>query len=435
MIRVAFDNPPDGRLLLRAAPATGRRVAQRVVASLFALVATVVGIVGPIVGLHPVSWFVSAPLGLLVAYALLQMPAPEVEEIGVDRVTRTLWWSVRGNLCWARARYAHPLPAAGVCLRLRAGSVPPGGLRHPELGLALHGPRGAISPNFVIAGIDRRAEARAFAELLARRLDLRVTCARDDVGALEVILGTDGDLPSPEVLVGGGFREPAVSPGLDTSRRRSFEAPSTLPPPLSSDTAITGKLTLDDGQIVLEGPSWRARAATLTRSPWWAGFVCGSGLLGGFLGSRQGAAARGFALGLGAATALIGVMWLIPWVILHGGFWALRLFARALGAENDDDPGIGPWLEPRRVLVDATAVAVRSHWREQRFARAAEGADDARVVLLVGGLRDPANARSLWLWSGSRWVFLARSRGAHTALGGLAIAVARALDVSIRASD
>lgn len=448
MLRVVEDDPESRQLVLRAAPWTALDIARRL-----GLTALLLGCVaGSVVGVAHLS---PGGIGLAVLLTYLasifaRLIVEEVAELVLDGASRSLRVRRRGRHIWRTIEVGHRLEDDAL-LRLRAGLVANHGFRRPELGIDLHegrrdgGPLRLLAPTFAVEGIDRRDEARALAETIARRLGLGLAVEQDDALLYQARISSRD--PPPAELT--GYRQLPRTAGLARDARPSFEPPRD--PPALDLAAAAADLQLhlvrdDRGELVAAPRSIPWKRWSLLSLKVLLVFTIGGAAVAWLADADP---LVGAILGLLAPVlgALCGLAILALAVLLLAAFKLLHdLVLGLLASERDSKPrwyntlplarwrlGAGVLSGPLGPLVwrrdDVLAVVVVDHWERPR----STSPPDERL-----------RRTSLCIRSRRGWVRLARTavrqddptnrREVPPSVVALALEVARTLDVPLRGS-
>jgi hypothetical protein len=447
-LSIAVDDVETRRFVLEAASWTPRVIVGRAVAAVLVLGLATGLTRSPLMQAPPsLGWAVAAATGALAALAFLALGPREVAEVHVDGAARSVRVRTRG----AHGRLDDAMVCelgdrrATLCLTggLLASRPPYRALgcslswRHPNV------PGWTRTPTFVVAGLDRRDELRAFADVLARCLGLRVAVERDTLDELRLAIGHVGKEPPTPPSRGSGYREGPVHARLDLTRAAGFEPPATwvpLPPTGSGELRESLQSHADGLDVALipsGGLPGRVRGLAVATLALGA-----AGALGGYV--RDGDVLRGLGHGVAAAAAIAAFLSVSASFgafieVLVGS--AIAVFRGLHGVAGT--PRDGRWSRAaRRWRIRGHVLEVRGWLFERRYVHE----DVETVVVVARERRHRARALGAWREVGvavrGRFVRLARSRevegadaGVTPTLDALAITVARALDVPIRSTS
>lgn len=426
MLKVALDDPQGRRLVLRAPRAGLAFWLRRLV--LTAVVGSFVYFL-----VHTGRTDLNEILAGLVFIALLAMLLrSEVAEV---RVTDgALEVRERGWLCWLLRRRTIELER-GVTLE---GGLPTQERRGGALGVRLTWHDGSVE--LAIDELDRRDELRRLVAVLADRLGVGLETVADDALTYQARLAPH--LPPAAPDESGGYRTLGHVGALDTSTAAAFEPPAEVPP-IRREALATELVELDPDRgrfagrhaprrLSLPRPSGRTVIGLLGASAACSAIGAGIAAISG--GPVRDAAIGGALLPIALPVALI--------VGLAVGYAWLFLLALGLGFVLTVTRGPGPSrpgglasLRPRSWSIDRETdrlslgrlVPLRL---PLRFAR----------ELVVRRLPNRPAEAELWLHLGPVWIRLARTHATvghepgalADALGGVACAIGRALDLPLR---
>lgn len=454
MLRVVEDDPENRRLVLRAPPWTALDIARRVVLTAL-LLGCFAGAVAGVAYLPSGLGFGLAVILTYVAWIFSRLVVEQVAEIVLDGASRSLRVRRRGRHIWRTSEVGGRLDDDAL-LRLRAGLVAGHGFRRLELGFDLHegrhdgGSQQRLAPTFSIEGIDRRDEARAFAEAVAHRLGLGLGVEQDDALMYQVRISSRLS-PPPAVERAAGYRQLPRAAKLARDALPSFEPPRD-PPALALAAAAaelqlhlvraeTGELVAAPASVPIRWKRWSLLFVTIQL----ALSIVGAAVAW----SVEEDPVAGALLGLGIP--VLGALWVVVMLALAvlwiAAFQLLYdVLLGLLASERDTKPrwfntlplarwrlGDGALYGPLRRLVwrrgDVLAFVVVDHWRPRRRTSAPEDCFryTALCVRTCRGWLRLASTREVGDNPLNR-------REVPTSVIALALELARTLDVPLRGS-